>query len=136
MNIKASQEFIKKRKDKILNLFLTYQMIELMLFAKLYFPEIPDGKENKNILKTVNKELNSKTLGKLRYKYLSKFPKDKLRLEQDLKTLTLQRNSFMHSLWMIIAVAQDTKKITIITEDLLDVFSRNADKILKKIYKN
>jgi hypothetical protein len=134
MDIEGSRKFITKHSQQIINLFLTYQMIEIILFMKLHFPELPQVEDRDDALEVMNKELNSKTLGKLKNKYLKRFPKDDYDLKLDLETVATQRNSFMHSFWMIIALGQDRKKIEGIGEILLNDFDKQAAKLLNKIY--
>ncbi|GEM_PF-6171003 len=135
MNIEASRDFINKHRDQVIDLFLTYQMIEMMFFLKLHLPDIPEVEGRDDILEEVNKEINAKTLGKLKNKYLEKYPSDDYDLKFDLELVGTQRNGFMHSLWMVIALGQDREKIAGIGEILLNDFTKQAHKLLDKIYK-
>lgn len=54
MNLGFSQEFMKKHKAKILDLFLIYQMIETMLFMKLYLPGVSEIEDRDDYLEDIN----------------------------------------------------------------------------------
>jgi len=111
MNIEASRNFINDHKDQVIDLFLTYQMTEMILFCKLHLPDLPEFTDRENALEEANKKMNSKTFGKLRNKYLEKFPNDEYNLVPDLEIVAMQRNSFMHSLWMVVALADGREEI-------------------------
>ncbi len=135
MDIEASRDFINKHRDQVIDLFLTYQMIEMLLFLKLHLPDIPEINNRSDSLEETNKEMNSKTLSKLKRKYLEKYPNDDHNLKSDLDLVATQRNGFMHSLWMVIALGQDREKIAGIGEILLNDFIKQAHDLLDKIQK-
>ena len=135
MNVEGAKSFIHDHGDQILDLFLTYQMIEMTLFFKLHLPRLPEVRYADDELGEINKELNAKTLGKLKNKYLEKFPNDDYDLKFDLETVAMQRNSFMHTLWVVIAMAQDQEKIARVGEIMLDNFGKGVHELLEKIHK-
>ena len=135
MKIENAKEFINKHKDVILDLFLTYQMIEMLLFLKLHLPEIPQTEEREDVLEQANKKINSKTFSKLKNKYLEQYPDDKYQIKFDLEVVGTQRNSFMHSLWMVIALGEDKENIAMVGEVILNDFSKQAHNLLEKVYK-
>jgi|SRR3989338_2027370 len=136
MDIEAAKKFMIDRSEQIINLFLTYQMIEMMLFMKLHLPDLPRMENRDDALEVMNKQINSKTFNKLKNKYLKEFPDDDYGLKFDLETVAMQRNSFMHSLWMVVALAQyDRAKTEKWTDIILDDFDKQAHKLLDKIYK-
>lgn len=124
---------MEENKDQVIDLFITYQMIEMLLFMKLHLPAIAEANDRGIALEKINKEINSKTFGKLRTKYLEKFPNDDYNLSGDIAGVAEQRNSSMHSLWMVIAMGEDKEKINEIGKALLDNFDKYADKLLQKI---
>lgn len=133
MDISGAREFINENRDQILDLFLTYQMIEIMLFLKLHLPDVPKVEGREAVMDDLNKGLNSKTFGKLLAKYLAKHPDDKHDLKSDLKTVGNQRNSFMHSIWITLALCEGKEKIREMGELSLRDFSRNANRLLDKV---
>lgn len=135
MDIEASRNFINDHKDQVIDLFLTYQMAEMLLFFKLHLPDLPGAIDREDFLEEANKKINSKTFGQLRNKYLEKFPNDEYNLIQDLKIVAEQRNSFMHSLWMVIALSDGKEDIGQIGEVLLNDFVKQSHALLEKIYK-
>jgi hypothetical protein len=134
MNIESSREFINSHKDQVIDLFLTYQLIEMVLFFKLHLPNKSDNDEDDDLLENTNKKINSKTFGKLKSKYLEKFPNDDYHLSSDLDLVATQRNGFMHSLWMIIAIADGRDEIRQVGEVLLNDFIKQSHLLLDKIY--
>lgn len=98
MNVDFAQKYINEHKERVFSLFSTYQMIETLLFMKLHFPEKEKG------LDALNKELSKNTLGSLKQKYDTKFPKDDFDLSELIETCRMQRNSFMHSFWILLAL--------------------------------
>lgn len=132
MNIEATKKFMDGKKDEIINTFMYYQMIEMMLFMKLYFPDIPKEDGRKDYLKKSNKDFNSKTLGGIKNKYLKKFPNDDYDLISILETVTKERNMFMHGFWMFLALMEDEKRNST-GEMILDQYEKNAGSLLDKI---
>lgn len=135
MNIEASRNFINKHRDQVIDLFLTYQMIEMLLFLKLHPLELPEVGEREDALEEANKQMNSKTFGKLKNKYMELYSNDEYGMKFDLEVVGQQRNGFMHSLWIVIALGEDKEKITAIGEVLLNDFMKQAHALLDKIYK-
>ena len=133
MNIDASKKFMNRHKDQIFNLFLRYQMIEMLLFMHLYFPDVPKDDNRDTAMIKITKELNTKTFGKLRSKYLKRFPGDDYNLASDLISVGGQRNAFMHSLWLTIALMDSQEKTDITEEDILNDFTKNADNLFDKV---
>ena len=110
-------------------------MAEMLLFFKLHLPDLREDTDREEFLEEANKKMNSKTFGKLKSKYLEKFPGDEYNLIQDLKIVAEQRNSFMHSLWMVIALADGKENVMQIGEILLNDFIKQSHALLEKIYK-
>jgi hypothetical protein len=110
MNISACKKFMNSNKKQIIDLFMYYQMIEMSLFVRLYFPDIPEN-DREDSLKKLEKEINSKTLGKMKKKYLSKFPDDKYKLKSIIEVVSNERNTFMHSLWISLALMKKEDSI-------------------------
>lgn len=135
MKIEYAKEFIQKHQDQVIDLFLTYQMIEMLLFLKLHLPELPQVDDREDALEEANKNLNSKTFGKLKSKYLELYPNDEYNLKFDLELVGTQRNGFMHSLWMVIALGEEKEKIAEIGEVILNDFTKQAHNLLDKIHK-
>lgn len=135
MKIEYAKEFIQKHQDQVIDLFLTYQMIEMLLFLKLHLPELPQVDDREDALEEANKNLNSKTFGKLKGKYLELYPNDEYNLKFDLEVVGTQRNGFMHSLWMVIALGEEKEKIAEIGEVILNDFTKQAHNLLDKIQK-
>lgn len=135
MNVGYAREFMQTHQNQIFDLFLTYQMIEMTLFLKLHLPELSQKKDIDEALEDVNSGLNSKTFGKLRKKYLELYPSDEYSLKSDLEVVGQQRNSFVHSLWMIIATSAEKEKIIAVGEVVLKDFWRQASNLLEKIDK-
>ncbi|RJQ32011.1 hypothetical protein C4572_01570 [Candidatus Parcubacteria bacterium] len=135
MKIEYAKEFIQKHQDQVIDLFLTYQMIEMLLFLKLHLPELPHIDDREDALEEANKNLNSKTFGKLKGKYLELYPNDEYSLKFDLEVVGTQRNGFMHSLWMVIALGEEKEKIAEIGEVILNDFTKQAHNLLNKIHK-
>lgn len=121
------KDFINKNKDQIMELFLLYQMIEMLFFMKLYLP-IKD-------IKKINEKANSKTLGSLKNRYCKKFPNDECHLVDLLEITIKQRNFFMHSLWIQLSLMTDEQKIfkngTAILKNLLENANQLFDEIVK-----
>lgn len=136
MDINASRDFMNNHKDQVIDLFLTYQMIETLLFMKLHFPDIPKIDNKKDALEAINKKINSKTLGELKLKYLKKFPHDDYDLKSDLELVTKERNTFMHAFWIFLALWQDKDRATVsVGEQFLEQYENNTSQLLKKIHK-
>ncbi len=133
MNLEFSQGFMDEHKAKILDLFLTYQMIETMLFMKLYLPGISETEDRGDYLEDINKKLNSKTLGKLRKEYLRKYPSDNYNLALDLEVLGTQRNSFMHSLCMTIGLCDSREKAFMLGELIVNSSYEHANSVRDKV---
>lgn len=134
LNINIFKHFINSHKDQVINLLLTYQMIETLFFLKLYFPDVSKTDEKSKYLEIMNKELNSKTLGKLKNKYLKKFPNDKYNLIPTLESVSIERNTFMHSLCMFIALQENRKMAKITGEKILRDYNKNAYELIDKLY--
>lgn len=135
MKIEYAKEFIQKHQDQVIDLFLTYQMIEMLLFLKLHLPELPQVEDREDVLEEANKNLNSKTFGKLKSKYLELYPNDEYNLRFDLEVVGTQRNGFMHSLWMVIALGEEKEEIAEVGEVILNDFTKQAHNLLDKTYK-
>jgi len=128
MDINQSESYFDANKGSILNLFKTYQMIEILLFMNLYFPII----DKELTLEKASKEVNEKTLGKLKIMYLSQHPNDELNIKVLLEAVTKQRNVFMHSLWINMGL-MSKKDFDEYANRLLDDFKKNANLLLDKI---
>ena len=135
LNFKATKDFINEHKDQVIDLFMDYQMIEMMLFLKLYLPDISKEEERENDIEEMNKRINSKTFGYLKNKYIEKFPDDDYNLKFDLESVAKQRNSFMHSIWIIIALGGHKEKVIKMGEILLNDFTKNANGLFDKVMK-
>ncbi|MDD4289670.1 MAG: hypothetical protein PHH83_00130 [Patescibacteria group bacterium] len=134
LNIDIFKHFIKGHKDRVIDLLLTYQMIEILLFLKLYLPDVSKTDNESRYMEIINKELSSKTLGKLKNKYLKKFPNDKYNLVSTLELVRIERNTFMHSLYIFIASQENRKMAKITGEKILNDYSKNAYELLDKLY--
>lgn len=135
IDINKAEKFMKSHKKEINNLFLIYQMIEMMFFMNLYWPYIPED-NRKEHLDGLNKKSNSKTLGKMKKRYLEIFPEDNYNLISILEIVIPQRNTFMHSFWMFLALWEDKKKtVTTIGEEILESYQENANKLFDKVLK-
>lgn len=132
MNIDATRKFMDEKKDKIINLFMYYQMIEMMFFMKLYFPDAPKEDGREDYFEKMNTEFNSKTLGRMKNKYLQKFPNDDWNLKSSLERVAPERNMFMHGLWMFLALTKDEERDNT-GEMLLDQYEKNAGELLDKV---
>ena len=130
MHTNDTNIFFKKYKTNILELFITYQWLETLLFMYLYFPGLKDKDQIE--LDKVNGLINKKTFGKMINKYLEKYPNDEKKLKNDLINVSKERNSFMHSFWISLTLmeVQDFEKIG---KQLLSQFQNNADNLHKKI---
>ena len=133
MNIEATREFINEHEDQVIDLFITYQMIEMLLCLKLHLPGLAEIDDREDALEAVNKEINSKTFGRLKNQYLDKYPKDDYDLKSDMEIVGTQRNSFMHSIWVLIALGKDKEKIVGLGEVLLNDFTENANRLFDKV---
>jgi len=125
MNIDITQKFIEQHTEQILKIFETYQKIEILFFMNLYLPK-------KLSIEELNKLLNTKTCGMIEKEYLRTFPDDKYGLKKLLRTVTQQRNSFMHSFWIFLALTEK-KNLRINNELILNDFQKNADELLNII---
>jgi len=127
MNAEFAQKYISEHKERVFNLFSTYQMIETLLFMKLNFPEKEKG------LDALNKELSRNTLGSLKQNYDAKFPKDDFEISELIEICRIQRNSFMHSFWILLALfgsEEDGKEKC----DMFFVdFEKNSSKLMNKV---
>ncbi len=133
MNISGTTKFMESRQDKILSLFLYYQMIEMALFTKLAFPEALKEVQGFNLEK-LNKKLNSKTLGSMKEWYLKKYPKDKYNLDSILTTVISERNTFMHGLWMFLSLVKNEERDSL-GDKILDQFLKNSCSLLDTLNK-
>lgn len=133
MNIEVAREFINEHKDEVIDLFITYQIMEMELCLKLHLPGLDEMDGREVALEAVNKEINSKTFGRLTRQYLEKYPDDKYDIKLDLETVGMQRNSFMHSIWVIVALGQKKEKVAEMGEVLLKDFTKNANRLFDKL---
>ena len=134
MDLKFATKFKDLEKERILDLFMMYQMIELLLFMHLYPGEIITPVRDEGEFKKLDKEVNTKTLGKITAKYNQKFQNNEHSLKDLLETVTPQRNSFMHSFWIMIASAKDETEAMDFGKIVLDDFEKNANALLDAIY--
>jgi len=138
MNIDLVKDFIKTNQPKILDLFLMYQMIEMLFAMKLFLPE--KDKATSKLLRNeqlaeLNKRMNSKTLGMLIQRYKKKYPKDESKILELLVGVKDQRNSFMHSLWMVLSAMKSEGEIDRNGSLIINSYKENADKLFDKIIK-
>lgn len=133
MNIERARDFINKHQDQVTDLFTTYQMIEMMLFMKLHLPGISEVEDREDYLEKVNKQINSKTFGKLKKVYLERYPNDEHQLVPGIDIVSVQRNSFMHSFCMILALWENQKEMDTWGKFLLDDFTKQANDLFKKV---
>jgi len=135
IDIKSAIDFMIYHKDKIMDLFLMYQMVESLLFMKLHISDLSKTGDRSREFEELNKKMNSKTLGKLKARYLKKFPKDDYDLISKLNSVIIERNSFMHSLWLFLALWKDREQSTVsVGERFLKQYKNNASQLLDKIY--
>ncbi len=134
INIEHARDFIQKHQDQVTDLFITYQMIEMMFFLKLHLPGISEIENREDYLEGVNKQINSKTFGKLKKVYLEKYPNDKYQLIFDMEVVAIQRNSFMHSFCMILVLWENQEEMNTWGKFLLDDFTKQAHNLLEKVY--
>lgn len=135
MDIELANKYIESEKDRIFCLFRLYQMIEIMLFLKLYPSEIITPLREKAEFEKLNKELNSKTLGGMTTKYLKKYPNDKYKLKLILKIVAPQRNHFMHSFWIFLSATKDEKQAKEYGDLVLKDFEKNANELFNTLLK-
>ncbi len=134
INIERARNFIQKHQDQVIDLFITYQMIEMMFFLKLHLPGISEIEDREDYLEGVSKQINSKTFGKLKKVYLEKYPNDKYQLIFDMEVVAIQRNSFMHSFCMILVLWENQEEMNTWGKFLLDDFTKQAHNLLEKVY--
>jgi hypothetical protein len=135
MNIERPQKFINKHKDQVIQLFITYQMIEMTLFLKLHLPGISEVEDREDYLEEVNKQINSKTFSKLKRIYLEKYPNDEHKLIFDMDVVATQRNSFMHSFWTVLAMWENQEEMEMWGKIFLDDFTKQSEALFAKIIK-
>ncbi len=70
----------------------------------------------------------------LRQKYIEKYQSDEHELIDDLKLVGKERNSFMHSIWMFLALL-DEKEREISGEKILRQYFQNAERLFNKVIK-
>lgn len=130
MNTTQVDDFFEKHKKGILELFKLYQMLETLLFMKLYFPKI--GKTES--LKSISKKLNKKTFGKLAKEYIKQNPNDVLKIKKLFRVVGSDRNSFMHNMWINLALLSksDFDKYS---EKILEDYTQNAKSLFKIVTK-
>lgn len=120
MNPKFAEKFISINRDKILRLFSFYQIIEIMLFWQLYskdFTKLDEESQKRILLK--------KTLGKLTKKYKQTDSCDDLILAE-LNELITERNQFMHSMWVILAISKSEDEAFVHGNYMLDKYQKRA----------
>ncbi|MEO6333332.1 MAG: hypothetical protein ABIO57_04185 [Candidatus Paceibacterota bacterium] len=108
-------------------------MLEMLLFIKLHLTDIEVADDRALFIEQMNERINSKTLGKLKDKYLRKFPNDDYVLVEELKSVTKQRNSFMHSLWIIIALGKNKREAHSLGRKLIKDYLKRADELFEKV---
>jgi len=138
MNINLVKDFIKTNQSKVIDLFLTYQMIEMLFTMKLFLPERNNSTSEilrNEQLAELNKRINNKTLGILIQKYKKKYPKDESIILEMLVSVKDQRNSFMHSLWMVLAAMKNKEEIDRNGILIINNYQESADKLFDKIIK-
>jgi hypothetical protein len=135
IKIERATEFIQKHQHQVVDLFVTYQMIEMMLFLNLHLPGMSEIEDREDYLEEINKQLNSKTFGKLKKVYLEKYPKDEYQLISGMEIVAAQRNSFMHSFCMVLALWENQKEMNMWGKFLLDDFTKQANSLFDKIIK-
>ena len=135
MDFKLAQNFINTNQESVLEIFSTYQMIEILLFMKLYPSDSLLTSSRDDEINKLNKELNSKTLRKMTIKYLEKYPQDDYGLKILLEKVTPQRNTFMHSLWIILSAAKNKEQATKHGSLILEDFKKNANNLLDILLK-
>lgn len=135
MSIETFEKFMGNHKDQIIDIFITYQMLELTLFIKLHFPLPVDMDSRGEVIKKLSEKMDYNTLGKLQKKYLKKFPKDEYGIKSGLETVKVQRNIFMHSMWALVLARETEEKMTVNVEKYLNDFKEEVDILLGNIVK-
>ncbi len=133
MDLKFATKFKDLEKERILDLFMMYQMIELLLFMHLYPGDIITPVRGDTEFEKLEREVNTKTLGKITRKYNQKFPNDEHDLKNLLEIVTPQRNSFTHSFWMMIASAETESQAIDFGMTVLDDFEKKSKSLLDAI---
>ena len=135
MDFKLAQHFININQKRVLEIFSTYQKIEILLFMKLYSSDLLLTSSREDDINKLNKELNSKTLGKMTKKYLNKYPKDDYGLKSLLEIVIPQRNTFMHSFWIFLSASKNKEQATEYGNLILKDFKKNANNLLDILLK-
>ncbi|MDO8591006.1 MAG: hypothetical protein Q7R65_03460 [bacterium] len=129
MNPELAEDFINKNANKILRLFSMYQIIEMMLFSKLFPSNLIPNLDNEGEFNKFSKSFTSRTLGKMTKEYSKKYPNDECKLLDSLKEITPQRNMFMHSMWILLSVCDNQAEASRHGEFLIEKFDKRATKL-------
>lgn len=129
INTEAVKNFINTNNDRVIGLFIDYQILELFLHLKLNLPE------KRGSLDELNKGINNKTLGKLAKTYNRKYPKDEAQIKALFKTVGQERNIFMHSLWLFLSLIKSEKEMKKVGKQILDQYEKNLGELMERVSK-
>jgi hypothetical protein len=132
-NPKIAEKYIDENTNLILRLFSLYQIIEITLFIKLFENSYTSDLNNNQEFIKFEKRISSKTLGKIIKEYEVKYPKDDFLILQDLKTIKKERNNFMHSMWVILAVCNSQDEARKYGDYLLKKYNDTASKVFNTV---
>lgn len=128
MNPKLAEKFITSNSNKVLRLFSLYQIVEIMLFMRLYEGTIMNPDDPDEFGK-FSKIFQYKTFGKLIKEYSKKYPKDELNLLSQFNEVLPQRNNFMHSMWVMVALSSDQEEANYNGNMLITKYDKSLTKL-------
>lgn len=125
-----------KNKERILNLFLKYQMVEMLLFLQLGIEIANEETSDRDkSMKQLNDEINRKTLGGIKRMYLKKYPNDELEILPFLDIVINERNHYMHSIWTFMALFKPEDDREMLFDQLITQYTKNVDDLMNLIIK-
>jgi len=132
-NPDLAEKYIDDNKNIILRLFSMYQIIEMVLFVKLYCGSFPSDLENEIEFTQFSKLMGSKTLGKIINEYKKRYKNDEFNLLGDLERMRLERNNFMHSMWIILAVCNSAEEAQKHADFMINKYNDTATRLFKSV---
>lgn len=136
MDLNFVNDLMLNNKEKVLNLFLKYQMVEMLLFLQLGVGiAIEETSDKDRLFKQLNDEINKKTLGGIKRMYLKKYPNDELEILPFLNIVINERNHYMHSMWTFMALFKPEDDREMIFNQLITQYTKNVDSLMNLIIK-